>query len=111
IRAVVAEKSFTLLNDVEVLRTCSVGFASFPFLPHQPHLLTWAQVVNFADQGLYMVKKSGRNACIGISHTDAQQGEDFYNRVMRNPKQAAQAQHIQLLADFQQEFTESIQAS
>ncbi len=111
IRAVVAEKSFKLLNDIEVLRTCSVGFASFPFLPHQPHLLTWAQVVNFADQGLYMVKKSGRNACIGISHTDAQQGEDFYNRVMRNPKQAAQAQHIQLLADFQQEFTESIQAS
>ncbi|MBI3713455.1 MAG: GGDEF domain-containing protein [Burkholderiales bacterium] len=111
IRAVVAEKSFKLLNDIEVLRTCSVGFASFPFLPHQPHLLTWAQVVNFADQGLYMVKKSGRNACIGISHTDLPQGEDFYNRVMRNPKQAAQAQHIQLLTDYQAELNEAIQAS
>lgn len=111
IRAVVAEKTFKLLNDIEILRTCSVGFASFPFLPHQPHLLTWAQVVNFADQGLYMVKKGGRNACIGIAHTNLVQGEDFYNRVMRNPIQAAQAQHIQLLADCQQEFNEIIQAS
>lgn len=111
IRAVVAEKTFKLLNDIEILRTCSVGFASFPFLPHQPHLLTWAQVVNFADQGLYMVKKSGRNACIGIAHTSLTQGEDFYNRVMRNPKQAAQAQHIQLLIDKQQEIKDVIQAS
>ncbi len=111
IRAVVAEKTFKLLNDIEIFRTCSVGFASFPFLPHQPHLLTWAQVVNFADQGLYMVKKGGRNACIGISHTNQTQGDDFYNRVMRNPKQAAQAQHIQLLADCQQELNVVIRAS
>lgn len=110
IRSVVAEGSFQLLDDVEISRTCSVGYASFPFLPHQPHLLTWAQVVNFADQGLYMVKKGGRNACIGISHTDDTQTEEFYNRVMRNPRQAAQSGFIQLLGESRIEATEVINA-
>lgn len=89
IRHIIASTNFTLIDDIEISRTCSVGFASFPFLPSQPHLLTWAQVVNLADQGLYMVKKGGRNACIGISHTDIEQGDDFYNRVMRHPQNAA----------------------
>lgn len=97
IRHIIANTKFKLIDDIEILRTCSVGFASFPFLPTQPHLLTWAQVVNFADQGLYMVKKGGRNACIGISHTDAEQGEEFYNRVMRHPQNAASSGLIHII--------------
>lgn len=97
IRHIIANTTFKLIDDIEISRTCSVGFASFPFLPTQPHLLTWAQVVNFADQGLYMVKKGGRNACIGISHTDAEQGEEFYNRVMRHPQNAAASGLIHII--------------
>jgi diguanylate cyclase (GGDEF)-like protein len=43
-------------------KTCSIGFACFPFLPEQPRLLSWSQVVELADQGLYIAKRSGRNA-------------------------------------------------
>lgn len=97
IRHIISNTSFNLIDDIEIHRTCSVGYASFPFLPGQPHLLTWAQVVNFADQGLYMVKKSGRNACIGISHVEGTHDEDFYNRVMRHPQNAAEAGIIQII--------------
>lgn len=97
IRHIISSMSFRLIDELEIHRTCSVGFASFPFIPSQPHLLTWAQVVNFADQGLYMVKKSGRNACIGISHTEGSFDEDFYNRVMRHPQNAAEAGMIHIV--------------
>ncbi|MFA9274864.1 MAG: GGDEF domain-containing protein [Candidatus Aquirickettsiella gammari] len=111
IRYIVSHTPFTLSNDLEIFRTCSVGYASYPFLPQQPHLVTWAQVVNFADQGLYMVKKSGRNACIGITHTTHHQADDFYNRVMRHPQQAAQSQLIQIISHQTDELDEAIRAS
>ncbi len=111
IRKTIASTPFLLTNEVETSRTCSVGYASFPFLPHQPHLLTWAQVVNFADQGLYMVKKSGRNACIGIAHTAERQSEEFYNRVMRQPHHAANAGSIQILSQKVQQMDDVISAS
>jgi len=60
IREVVSTCPFKLLDDLEISRTCSVGYACFPFIPKQPHLITWSQVINFADQGLYMVKRAGR---------------------------------------------------
>jgi diguanylate cyclase (GGDEF)-like protein len=111
IRQVVADTTFKLLDDVEISRTCSVGYASFPFLPEQPHLVTWAQVVNFADQGLYMVKKSGRNACIGIIHTNQVQASDFYSRVMRHPQQAAQSGLINIVSHRTDDLNDTINAS
>lgn len=111
IRQVVSNSPFVLLDDVTISRTCSVGYAAFPFLPRQPHLMTWAQVVNFADQGLYIVKKSGRNACIGISHTSKDAVDDFYNLVMRHPQQAAQQELIQIISYQIEDFNELIRAS
>lgn len=111
IRHIISSTTFKLIDDIEISRTCSVGFASFPFLPTQPHLLTWAQVVNFADQGLYMVKKSGRNACIGISHTEAEQGEEFYNRVMRHPQNAADNGMIEIIQQKAQTLDDTITPS
>jgi diguanylate cyclase (GGDEF)-like protein len=111
IRHVVASTAFVLLDGIEISRTCSVGFASFPFLPKQPHLITWTQVINFADQGLYMVKKAGRNACIGIAHTNQVQTEDFYNRVMRHPQQAADLRLIHIVSEQLDILDDTIAAS
>ncbi len=114
IRQVVASCSFKLLDDLEISRTCSVGYASFPFIPKQPHLITWAQVINFADQGLYMVKKSGRNACIGVAqapHVQLEllpQSDDFYNRIMRHPQQAAQSGLIQIITHNVRDLNDAI---
>jgi len=70
-RRAVGERDF-VLPDGELLRkTCSIGFACFPFLPAQPRLLSWSQVVELADQGLYIAKRSGRNAWAALHATGA----------------------------------------
>ncbi len=123
IRHVVAARPFTLLDDIEIACTCSVGYACFPFFHKQPSLITWAQVINFADLGLYMVKRGGRNACIGIANatppndlatetnTHLPDLFDFYNYVMRHPQQAAQSGLIQIITHNIKEFNDTIHAS
>ncbi len=117
IREVVSACPFKLLDDLEISRTCSVGYACFPFIPKQPHLITWSQVINFADQGLYMVKRAGRNACIGVSqapHVQLEllpQTDDFYNRIMRHPQQAAQSGLIQIITHNVSDLGDVINAS
>ena len=49
--------------------TCSIGFAYYPFLSDQTNSLSWEQVVAVADRALYVAKKSGRNAWVGLYGT------------------------------------------
>jgi diguanylate cyclase (GGDEF)-like protein len=111
IRQVVSSTPFSLIDEIKISRTCSVGFACYPFDPQQPSLLTWSQVVNFADQALYMVKNAGRNACIGIMHSDRVRSDDVYHRVMRHPQQAADAHFINLVSHKIQDLDDAISAS
>ena len=61
IRAVVAGRPFQLPGGVAMDCTCSVGYACYPFVPAAPRLLGWEQVVELADQALYLAKAAGRN--------------------------------------------------
>ncbi len=49
-----------------IRRTCSVGWAAFPWHPSQPGAVSYEQVLGFADQALYQAKHSGRNRAIGM---------------------------------------------
>ena len=71
IRRAVADVPFELGGGHQLQRTCSVGFASFPFLETQPHQQSWLEVVEIADQALYMAKHAGRNAWVGLFATDS----------------------------------------
>lgn len=66
IRAMVAAHAFQLGDGRSIHRTCSVGFASYPFFPGEPDRLNWEQVVNLADECLYAAKHGGRNAWVGV---------------------------------------------
>lgn len=78
IRRAVADRNFVLPDGTELAKTCSIGFACFPFVPAEPRLLSWSEVVELADQGLYLVKRSGRNAWAGVySNPDARYDELF----------------------------------
>jgi diguanylate cyclase (GGDEF)-like protein len=52
--------------------TCSIGFASYPFLRRNPHALTWEQVVALADDGLHVAKSQGRNMWVGVFEADGE---------------------------------------
>lgn len=51
--------------------TISLGFASFPFLPHDAEALTWEQTLQIADRALLHTKRHRRNAWTGFLSTPA----------------------------------------
>ncbi|PCK30368.1 tetratricopeptide repeat-containing diguanylate cyclase [Pseudoalteromonas piscicida] len=60
-----------MVNDQVINCTCSIGFAPFPFFPSQPEKLTWEQILELADGGLYLAKESHRNAWVGVYTEDS----------------------------------------
>ncbi|MES2356452.1 MAG: GGDEF domain-containing protein [Pseudomonadota bacterium] len=77
----VRSREFEVDADLRLAKTCSVGFACFPFLPSHPRLLSWSQVVKLADQALYIAKYSGRNGWVGLSANDNAHPEDVIRRL------------------------------
>jgi len=76
IRHQVENHPFDIGEGMTLHRTCSLGFAFFPFLPETPEILGWEQIVDLADQCLYAAKRGGRNAWVGLCPTeDLQEGD------------------------------------
>jgi diguanylate cyclase (GGDEF)-like protein len=67
IRAAVNDRGFDIGAAEPLSKSCSVGFAAFPFLASTPEALGWRKVVELADQALYIAKRGGRNAWIGLA--------------------------------------------
>jgi diguanylate cyclase (GGDEF)-like protein len=67
IRGAIEARDFDLGDGGGVRRTCSIGFASFPFSIAHPDVLTWEQVVAVADQALHRAKGAGANRWMGVS--------------------------------------------
>ena len=96
-RAAVANRPFHLPDGAQLSRTCSIGFACFPFLPSQPRLLTWSQVVELADQSLYLAKRAGRNAWAALYSGDAARADGLFPRLMQELDQALANGEVRLL--------------
>lgn len=62
----VENAAFEIQNGVVIRKTCSVGYSYYPFYQDFPAAFTWEQVVDVADRSLYIAKKNGRNAWVGI---------------------------------------------
>jgi diguanylate cyclase (GGDEF)-like protein len=60
---------------VSVRRTCSVGWAAFPWFCAAPDAMGYEAVVELADQALYAAKQLGRNRAVGMLPRDADLGD------------------------------------
>jgi diguanylate cyclase (GGDEF)-like protein len=60
---------FDLGNGRRLTRSCSLGWAAFPWLPPAYSNLSVDEVLRLADRGLYLAKQHGRNQAIGIVPT------------------------------------------
>ncbi len=67
IRQSVAGYPFDVDDNTVIHKSCSIGFAAYPFYGHLPTALDWEQVVDTADRALYIAKRSGRNCWVSIS--------------------------------------------
>jgi diguanylate cyclase (GGDEF)-like protein len=80
IRTAIEQRVFELGDGHTVQRTCSIGFASFPFSIAYPDALTWEQVVALADQALARAKRAGSNKWLGVTSSDTAAEERFRPR-------------------------------
>jgi len=69
VRSRIVDDNFNLGDGVTLKKSCSIGFACFPFIPQSPRVLGWHDVVEIADIALYAAKRAGRNGWVGISAT------------------------------------------
>ena len=65
----ISTSEFDLGNDRTLARSCSVGWAAFPWLPVDCSNLSVDEVLRFADRGLYLAKQQGRNRAVGMVAT------------------------------------------
>ncbi len=62
----IRELPFDVGNGVEIHKTCSIGWAPFPWLRDDVGLLSIDNVIELADKGLYLAKREGRNRSFGM---------------------------------------------
>jgi diguanylate cyclase (GGDEF)-like protein len=82
IRQAVSSRDFVLPDGTPLARTCSIGFACYPFLPSHPRLMSWSQLVELADVGLYISKHSGRDAWTAVHAAAAAQPVELFARLV-----------------------------
>ena len=62
----VGSEPFDLGSGRKVRRTCSVGWAPFPWYPDSTRTFAFTEVLKLADRAMYLAKQSGRNQSVGV---------------------------------------------
>jgi diguanylate cyclase (GGDEF)-like protein len=62
----VRDLPFDVGNGVQLHKTCSIGWAPFPWMPGDTHMLSIDNVIELADKALYLAKREGRNRSYGL---------------------------------------------
>jgi len=70
IRKKVETTPFSISDEGKVIhKTCSIGYAAFPFYEEQPDLMSFEKTLQLADMGLLFAKKNGRNLAVRVNPT------------------------------------------
>jgi len=63
----VADAPFSLAQSGKTIsRTCSLGWAAFPWFMDNPRAVSYEEVLTLADRGLHRAKESGKNCAVGM---------------------------------------------
>mgnify|MGYP000602937897 CR=1 FL=1 len=87
----IGKEPFDIGAGAPLVRTCSVGFATFPFYPDSPTTVPLDAVIELTDLSLYRAKATGRNRAVGVSPQSGvpSPGEVWKNQVLENLEKAA----------------------
>ncbi len=88
VRATIANEDFVLPDGTRLAKTCSIGYASHPFIGTDPLALSWQEVVALIDMALYAAKRAGRNAWVGFGATDLTRAPELLVQLKASPREA-----------------------
>lgn len=97
IRDSIEQFNFVLPSGNILKKTCSMGFASFPFIEGRPTALSWEQVIDVADLALYAAKKSGRNRCVGLVANNNTPEVNLYQRINNDLQNMINSRQISVI--------------
>lgn len=83
----VSQHKFNLGNGQTIHRSCSIGFASFPYLLSDPLAFSWNQVVDIASLCLYAAKRSQRECWVGVEANAASEGQLTHQAITTRTQQ------------------------
>jgi len=89
--SMMAKVPFDIGDGRKVFRTCSVGFATYPFYLDNPTTVPLDAVIELADLALYRAKQTGRNRAVGVAPRSSAPapGDTWRNEVLENLEKAA----------------------
>lgn len=88
IRVAIETHDFRLDDGTLLKRTCSIGFAAYPFSTRHPRAFGWQEIVDIADFGLYAAKRGGRNGWAGLAAGNIENPAETMQRFRENPEAA-----------------------
>lgn len=99
IRRSFEEQEFRLADGTTLCRTCSLGFSFsfYPFFPQDPQRVGWESLIDLADRCLYVAKRSGRNAWVGVLPSEAADPGQVAARLFTNLPELVSDDSLQVL--------------
>lgn len=63
----VRSEPFAIDGASRIRRTCSIGWAAFPWIVEEPGKMSYGEVLNLADRALGQAKRAGKDQAIGMT--------------------------------------------
>ncbi|WP_166423592.1 two-component regulator propeller domain-containing protein [Paraglaciecola sp. 20A4] len=98
LRLTVENYHFDISGGQTLQKTCSIGFACYPFITQKPELLSWVQVINIADYCMYAAKNTGRNAWVGVNSTSDDFDDNAVETICQQTQELAQSGKLEVLS-------------
>jgi diguanylate cyclase (GGDEF)-like protein len=95
LRKKVESHNFDIGQENTLSRTCSIGYACFPFLINKPNSLHWERVMDIADHCLYAAKNSNRNAWVGLENLSSTE-DDIFSKIIKKTQTSIDLQQVEV---------------
>lgn len=96
VRQNMANHPFDLGDGRSIHLTCSIGYAQYPLFPDIAKKVHWEEVINLADHCMYAVKRTWRNAWIGLTSASTPPSDRLPQRISQALPDLLQAGHLEV---------------